>query len=193
MKKKCVIVGEEKDLDPTFFASIIASFKTVKIVKSLDERSSVDSDCVIYTNAKNNNYEKKTIGYMTGTFDLFHIGHLNIIKRAKEYCDCLVVGVHPNASHKGKVTFIPFDERCEIIKSLKYVDDVIEASAEDCDDWEKVHYDFLFVGSDYEGTERFNRYEKILGPKGVKIIYFPYTKTTSSTELRAIINSKISK
>ena len=126
------------------------------------------------------------IGYLSGTFDLFHIGHLNLLRRAKQYCDFLVVGVHKDASHKGKNAFISFDERCEIVRSIKYVDKVIPSEREDCDIYLKgiLKYDYLFVGSDYKGTERFNRYEQIFADKGVKIIYFPYTQGTSSSQLR---------
>lgn len=129
------------------------------------------------------------IGYLSGTFDLFHIGHLNLLKRAKEQCDFLVVGVHKDASHKGKETFIPFEERKSILRSIKYVDQVIQSEKEDCDVYLKdiVKYDILFVGSDYKGTPRFNRYEEIFKDKGVKIVYFPYTQGTSSTQLRCAI------
>jgi glycerol-3-phosphate cytidylyltransferase len=131
------------------------------------------------------------IGYLSGTFDLFHIGHLNLLRRAKQYCDYLVVGVHKDASHKGKDTFISFEERCEIVKSIKYVDEVIPSEKEDCDVYLKgiVKYDYLFVGSDYKGTERFNRYEQIFADKGVTIIYFPYTQGTSSSQLREALSA----
>lgn len=126
------------------------------------------------------------IGYLSGTFDLFHIGHLNLLRRAKQYCDYLVVGIHKDASHKGKDTFISFEERAEIVRSIKYVDKVIPSEKEDCDVYLKglVKYDYLFVGSDYKGTERFNRYEQIFANTDVKIIYFPYTQGTSSSQLR---------
>lgn len=126
------------------------------------------------------------VGYLSGTFDLFHIGHLNLLRRAKQYCDYLVVGVHKDASHKNKTTFVPFEERMDIVRSVRYVDRVIPSEKEDSDVWLKgiVKYDYLFVGSDYKGTPRFNRYEQIFADKGVRIIYFPYTQGTSSTQLR---------
>ena len=126
------------------------------------------------------------VGYLSGTFDLFHIGHLNLLRRAKQHCDYLVVGVHKDAAHKGKTAFIPYEERVEIIRSISYVDKVIPSEPEDCDIYIKdiVKYDRLFVGSDYKGTERFNRYEAFFADKNVEIIYFPYTQGTSSTQLR---------
>lgn len=127
---------------------------------------------------------------MSGTFDLFHVGHLNSLRRAKEQCDYLIVGVHPNASHKGKKTFISFQERLDIIASISYVDKAVESFPEDSDAWNIYHYDKLFVGSDYKGTERFKNYERELGKKGVEIIYFPYTDGTSSSQLRALISEK---
>lgn len=132
------------------------------------------------------------VGYLSGTFDLFHIGHLNLLRRAKACCDYLVVGVHRDASHKGKVAFIPFEERAEIVGNIKYVDRVIPSEPEDDDVYKKeiVKYDCLFVGSDYKGTERFNRYEAYFGDKDVQIIYLPYTEGTSSTQLRdCLMNS----
>jgi len=131
------------------------------------------------------------VGYLSGTFDLFHIGHLNMLRRAKDYCDYLVVGVHKDASHKGKETFIPFEERCDIVRNIKYVDQVIQSEPEDDDIWKKdiVKYDRLFVGSDYKGSDRFNRYEEFFADKDVQIIYFPYTQGTSSTRLREALDA----
>ena len=133
---------------------------------------------------------KMIIGYLSGTFDLFHMGHLNLLKRAKEQCDYLIVGVHPNAAHKGKKTYISFKERLEIVQSIKYVDRAIESLPEDNEVWNIYHYDKLFVGSDYKGTDRFKAYEKYFEDKGVEIVYFPNTKGTSSTQLRQLIASE---
>lgn len=136
---------------------------------------------------KNNNLQTKpklTVGYLTGSFDLFHIGHLNLLKRAKQYCDYLIVGVHPDGSHKGKDLLIPFEQRIEIIRGTKYADEVVSCTQSDLDAYDEIKYDFLFVGSDYKGSERFNHYEEVLKPLGVEIIYFPYTQETNSTQIR---------
>ena len=128
------------------------------------------------------------VGYLSGTFDLFHIGHLNLLRRAKAQCDYLIVGIHRSGSWKGKETYIPYEERVEIVQSVQYVDRVVESMDEDSDAYDQFHFDKLFVGSDYKGTERFNRYEEYFKDKGVKIVYFPYTQGTSSTQLRNAIS-----
>lgn len=130
------------------------------------------------------NSRKIKIGYLSGTFDLFHVGHLNLIRRAKQQCDYLIVGVHDSGKWKGKETFIPLDERKAIVGACKYVDKVVDSCREDSDAWKLWHYDRLFVGSDYKGTERFDRYEEYFKDKGVEIVYFPYTQSTSSTQIR---------
>lgn len=134
------------------------------------------------------NQKRAKIGYLSGTFDLFHVGHLNLLRRAKAQCDYLIVGVHNSGAWKGKETFIPLDERKAIVGACKYVDKVVDSCREDSDAWELWHYDRLFVGSDYKGTERFRRYEAYFADKGVEIIYFPYTQGTSSTQLREKLN-----
>lgn len=136
----------------------------------------------------NNKHVK--IGYLSGTFDLFHVGHLNLLRRAKQQCDYLIVGVHGSGKWKGKETFIPLDERKQIVGACKYVDKVVDSCSEDSDAWNLWHYDRLFVGSDYKGTERFSRYEEYFKDKGVEIIYFPYTQSTSSTQIRNVIYEK---
>lgn len=136
------------------------------------------------------NEKKAKIGYLSGTFDLFHVGHLNLLRRAKASCDYLIVGVHDSGKWKGKETFIPFEERKAIVSACKYVDKVVDSCREDSDAWDLWHYDILFVGSDYKGTERFNRYEAFFKDKNVEIVYFPYTQSTSSTQIRKTILMK---
>ncbi len=130
---------------------------------------------------------KVKVGYLSGTFDLFHVGHLNLLRRAKAQCDYLIVGVHDSGKWKGKETFIPLEERKAIVGACKYVDKVVDSCREDSDAWDLWHYDRLFVGSDYKGTERFNRYEEYFKDKGVEIVYFPYTQSTSSTQIRKTV------
>lgn len=136
------------------------------------------------------NNRRVKIGYLSGTFDLFHVGHLNLLRRAKQHCDYLIIGVHDSGAWKGKETFIPFEERMQIVAACKYVDKVVQSCREDSDAWDLWHYDKLFVGSDYKGTERFNRYEEYFKDKGVEIVYFPYTQSTSSTHIRKTIMLK---
>lgn len=133
------------------------------------------------------NSRKVKIGYLSGTFDLFHVGHLNLLRRAKAQCDYLIVGVHDSGRWKGKETFISLEERKAIVGACKYVDKVVDSCREDSGAWDLWHYDRLFVGSDYKGTERFNRYEEYFKDKGVEIVYFPYTQSTSSTQIRKTV------
>lgn len=129
------------------------------------------------------------IGYLSGTFDLFHVGHLNLLRRAKQQCDYLIVGVHESGAWKGKETFISLKDRMKIVKACRYVDKVVVSDPEDCDAWDKYRYTKLFVGSDYKGSDRFRRYEEILKGKA-DIVYFPYTNGVSSSELRKDIAYK---
>ena len=133
------------------------------------------------------NCKKVKIGYLSGTFDLFHVGHLNLLRRAKSQCDYLIVGVHDSGKWKGKETFIPLEERKAIVGACKYVDKVVDSCREDSDAWDLWHYDLLFVGSDYKGTDRFNRYEEYFRDKNVRIVYFPYTQSTSSSQIRKTV------
>lgn len=130
------------------------------------------------------------IGYLSGTFDLFHIGHLNLLRRARAQCDYLIVGVHDSGAWKGKETFIPLEERKAIVGACRYVDRIVDACREDSDAWDRWHFDRLFVGSDYQGSERFRKYEEYFADKGVEIVYFPYTQGTSSTQIREKIKSE---
>lgn len=126
------------------------------------------------------------IGYTTGVFDLFHIGHLNLLKNAKSLCDRLVVGVTTDelVSYKFKKAVIPFEERMEIVRSIRYVDAVIpQESMDKFEMWEKLKFDVMFVGDDWHQSDKWKDYENKFNEVGVKIIYFPYTKGTSSTLL----------
>jgi len=130
------------------------------------------------------------IGYTAGVYDLFHIGHLNLLKNAKAQCDYLIVAVTSDeaAQYKHKTPFIPQEERMEIVRAIKYVDEVV--LQEDLDKvkaWDKYHYDVLFVGSDWQGTDKWNKYEAELKLKGAKVVYLPYTQRTSSTILQNTI------
>ena len=133
------------------------------------------------------NTRRVKIGYLSGTFDLFHIGHLNLLRRAKQRCDYLIVGVHESGAWKGKETFIPYEERKAIVGACRYVDKVVESCREDSDAWDLWHYDRLFVGSDYKGTPRFQKYEEYFEDKDVEIVYLPYTQSTSSTQIRKTV------
>ena len=129
-------------------------------------------------------------GYTTGVFDLFHIGHLKILKNAKRYCDELIVGVTTDelVSYKYKKSVIPFEERIKIVQSIKYVDSAVPQSSMDkMAAWEKIKFDVMFVGDDWKGTDKWNTYEDEFREVGVEIMYFPYTKGTSSTLINEIL------
>lgn len=131
--------------------------------------------------------DEKIIGYTAGVYDLFHIGHLNLLKNAKGMCDKLIVGVTVDelVAYKGKQAMIPFEERIEIVRACKYVDAAIPQSDMDkllmC---KKIGAKVLFVGDDWYGTEKWEKYEKEFAKEGIKIVYFPYTKSISSTKIR---------
>ncbi len=139
--------------------------------------------------------DRKVIGYTTGVFDLFHVGHLNILKEAQKNCDYLIVGVTTDEEvkrTKGIEPFIPFEERLEIVQNIKVVDEVVaQESMDKMAAWEKLRFDVMFVGSDWKGTPEWNEYEKQFAKVGVDIVYFPYTAGTSSTKIRKIINKKL--
>ena len=131
---------------------------------------------------------EKVIGYTQGTFDMFHIGHLNLIKNAKRHCDYLVVGVNSDdlvESYKNKRPIIPLDERVEIMRAIKYVDEVIVTNTLDKKEiWEKVRFDEIYIGDDWKGNERWEKTGKEMEQLGAKLVFLPYTKDTSSTMLR---------
>lgn len=133
----------------------------------------------------------KRIGYTTGVFDLFHIGHLNILKRAKLECDYLIVGITTDElamSVKGEKPFIPFEERMEIVEAIKFVDEVVpQVNYDKMEAWNNLKFDMMFVGDDWKGTEEWIRIENDFGKYEIEVIYFPYTLHTSSTILKDIL------
>lgn len=133
----------------------------------------------------------KIIGYTTGVYDMFHIGHLNIIKRAKEQCDYLIVGVSTDElveKEKNKTPIIPFEERSAIISALKYVDEVVPQFDKDkLGAWNNYQFNKMFVGSDWKNTPAWERYEEQFKPLGVEIVYLKHTDGISSTMLREVL------
>ena len=135
---------------------------------------------------------KKKIGYATGVFDLFHVGHLNILRRAKLECDFLIVGISTDElvmDLKGRKPIIPFDERLEIVQNIKCVDEVVpETTTDKMVAWNNLKFDVTFKGDDWKGSEKWNQLEKEFASRNVEVIYFPYTTHTSSTKLREVID-----
>ncbi len=131
------------------------------------------------------------VGYVPGAWDMFHIGHLNILKRAREQCDWLVAGVVTDEAlfeMKNKYPIVPFEERLEIVASIGIVDEAVDdLSSNKLQVWERVHYDVLFKGDDWRGTAKGKRLERDLATVGARVQYFPYTLHTSSTELRRVL------
>lgn len=124
------------------------------------------------------------IGYTAGVFDLFHIGHLTLLKNAKGLCDKLIVGVTVDdlVTYKGKRAMIPFFDRIEIVRSIKYVDAAVpQYDMDKLTMCKKLGANILFVGDDWYGTEKWKEYEKEFAENGIRIMYFPYTKGISST------------
>ncbi len=134
------------------------------------------------------------IGYTTGVYDMFHIGHLNILKRAKEQCDYLIVGVSTDelVQHdKNKTPIIPFAERCAIVEAIRYVDKVVpQLDKNKFGAWEKYHFNKMFVGSDWKGTPQWAKFEEEFAPVGVEIVYLDHTDGISSTILRDRLNEE---
>lgn len=130
----------------------------------------------------------KVIGYTTGVFDMFHVGHLNILKQAKQYCDYLIVGVSTDElvqEYKNKTPIIPFEDRCEILRAISYVDEVVpQINRNKIEAFEKYQFDIMFVGSDWKGKPLFEEVEKYLKLHGASVKYFDYTSRVSSSILR---------
>ena len=131
--------------------------------------------------------KKYKIGYTTGVFDMFHIGHLNILRRAKEQCEHLIVGVSTDElvrEYKHKTPIIPYDERAEIVSAIRYVDEVLPQTAIDkYEAWNNLKFNVLFHGDDWKGTDLYLNLEKKFNSVGVDIVYLPHTSGVSSTSL----------
>jgi glycerol-3-phosphate cytidylyltransferase len=133
-------------------------------------------------------------GYVPGAWDMFHIGHLNILLRAREQCDRLIVGVVTDDALfkvKSKYPVVPLEERLEIVRHLDVVDEVtIDFSSDKRQVWERVRFDVLFKGDDWRGTAKGDRLEADMATVGVQVRYFPYTAHTSSTLLRSMLSER---
>ena len=133
------------------------------------------------------------IGYAPGAFDLFHIGHLNLVRRAKEQCDFLIAGVVADEvliQHKKVTPVIPLSERLEIVRNVRFVDMAHAAMTNDKTEiWKELRFNVLFKGNDWQGTEKGNRLERDFAALGVDVVYFPYTQATSSSALRRTLRN----
>ncbi|MET3960572.1 glycerol-3-phosphate cytidylyltransferase [Marmoricola sp. OAE513] len=134
----------------------------------------------------------QTIGYAPGAFDLFHVGHLNALRFAREHCDVLIAGVVSDEvcrATKGVDPFVPENERAEIVAALRIVDRVhIETTTSKLDAWKELGFNLIFKGDDWRGTPKGIKLEADFEPHGVEVCYFPYTMHTSSTQLRRAVS-----
>lgn len=135
---------------------------------------------------------KKIIGYTTGVYDMFHIGHLNILRRAKEQCDYLIVGVSTDelvSEYKKKSPIIPFEERYAIVNSIKFVDKVVPQTTMDkLKAWKELHFDVMFHGSDWKDSDMYNKIIEDFKEVGVEMIFLPHTAGVSSTLLSEVLH-----
>ncbi len=138
--------------------------------------------------------KKYKIGYTTGVFDMFHIGHLNILRRAKEMCEYLIVGVSTDEvveTYKKKTPIIPFDERCAIVSAIKFVDKVVpQTSMDKMEAYKELKFDALFHGSDWKGSDMYNKIVEEFQSVGVDVVFLPHTEGISSTTIREKMNNR---
>jgi glycerol-3-phosphate cytidylyltransferase len=136
--------------------------------------------------------KKYRIGYTAGVYDLFHIGHLNIIKKAKEQCEYLIVAVSTDElveSYKNKTPVIPYEERKAIVESIKYVDEVVpQINRDKIQAYDQYHFDVMFVGDDWRGNDVFEKVDSYMREHGGCVEYIPYTQNVSSTLLKDVLN-----
>ena len=137
---------------------------------------------------------RRRIGYAPGVYDMFHIGHLNILRNSRLACDYLIAGVACDdfsRRAKGKSPVIPLAERLEIVRSIRYVDEAVEEDVPKLEMWERHHFDVIIKGDDWRGTDKGNRLEREFAEVGVEVFYLPYTVHTSSTMLRQALNIEL--
>lgn len=132
--------------------------------------------------------ERGTVGYVPGGWDMFHVGHLNILKRAKQECDYLIVGVASDDAlleMKGRRPIVPLAERLAIVEAIGVVDEaVVDFSRSKVQAWQRIRFDVLFKGDDWKGSPKGDQLEREMAAVSVSVFYLPYTHTTSSTALR---------
>jgi glycerol-3-phosphate cytidylyltransferase len=134
--------------------------------------------------------DQMIVGYTTGVYDLFHVGHLNLLRNAKAMCDKLIVGVTTDelVKYKNKRAVIPFHERMEIIRAISYVDAVIpQENMDKFEVWNKLKFDVLFVGDDWYASSKWRELQDRFEQVNVRVVYFPYTKGTSSTLINDVL------
>ncbi len=134
----------------------------------------------------------RKVGYAPGVFDMFHIGHLNILRNASQQCDYLIVGVVSDEIAlvaKGDPPVVPLPERLEIVRSVRYVDEAVaETEPDKVAVWRRLHFDMIIKGDDWRGTAKGDKLERDMASVGVEVVYLPYTMNTSSTLLRRVLN-----
>ena len=139
--------------------------------------------------------KKYKIGYTTGVFDMFHIGHLNILRRAKEQCEYLIVGVSTDENvmqYKHKKPVIQYEQRKAIVEAIRYVDKVVpQENMDKFEAWQRLHFNVMFHGSDWKGSQMFLEIEKKLAGVGCDVVFLPHTEGVSSTMLTDKTNDSI--
>ena len=134
------------------------------------------------------------LGYTTGVFDMFHVGHLNILRRAKEHCEKLIVGVSTDElvqAYKHKLPIMPLEDRLEIVSAIRYVDEVvIQSDLDKFKAWEKLRFNAIFHGDDWRGSKLYNDLERKLKLVHVDIIFLPHTDGISTTQITENLKNK---
>ena len=169
-------------------------FIATQEIDNLEKEANAKIDSNTLANLKKSNSTKYRLGYTTGVFDLFHIGHLNIIKEAKKKCDYLIVGVSTDEvveSYKHKTPIISFEERAAILNDLKYVDFVVpQTSLNKMDAWEKLKFDVMFHGSDWKDSTMYNKIIEEFSKVNVDVVFLNHTDGISSTQLSSQIKKR---